>query len=63
MVQHFVALTLCTNSSNNIFSILEMEPLESITIHFFLWKDYFFFLYTNYSHIINIWYVDFIKWN
>ncbi len=29
-------------------------------LHFLLWKD-FFFIHTNYSHIINIWYVGFIK--
>ncbi len=43
MVQHFSAPTLHIDSSNNIFSILETEPLKSTTLRFFLWKEYFFF--------------------
>jgi len=59
MTQHFATPTLRTDSSNNTFSILKMEPSKSSMFHFLLWKE-FFFLYTNCSHI-NIWYVGFIK--
>jgi len=43
MVQHFTTPTLHTDSSNNIFSILEMEPSKLITLCFLLWKEYFLF--------------------
>ncbi len=43
MAQHFIAPTLHIDSFDNTFSILEMDPLESFTLHFFLWKEYCFF--------------------
>jgi len=53
MVQHFATPTLCTNSFNNTFSILEMEPLELTMFCFLLWKEYFFF-FTLIDPTINI---------
>jgi len=42
-MQQTNALTLCTNSTNNIFSILETKPSESTSFRFLLWKEFFFF--------------------
>ncbi len=46
MAQHFATPTLCIDSSDNTFSILEMEPFTiGIQLHFasFYEKIYFFF--------------------
>ncbi len=42
MAQHVVIFTLHIDSYDNTFSILEIEPLESTKLHFFLQKDFFF---------------------
>jgi hypothetical protein len=36
IAQHIDTFTLCTNSTDNTFSILEIEPSESTLLHFFL---------------------------